>query len=152
MPLIQANVGQFSCKRSDLSEFSDQTKNTTRWWAVLRGIWLGCLWAFPQIKEVIAKLSYTLYMPATHHFGFLLLNDYWEQGTLFKMISGPDWCGSVAWASFHKPRSCPFDSWSGHMPGLWARSLVEGVQEATNQCFSFTLTCLSLFLPSFPSP
>ena len=36
------------------------------------------------------------------------------------------------------------DSWSEHMPGLRARSPVEGVWEATNRCFSCTWMFLSL--------
>ena len=40
-------------------------------------------------------------------------------------------------------KGCWFDSWSGHMPGLQARSPVWGVQEATDQCFS-------PLSPSFP--
>ena len=63
----------------------------------------------------------------------------------------PDWCGSVGWSSSHKLKGCWFDSQSGHMPGLQARSLVGGVQEATNQCFSFILMFLSLFF-FLPSP
>ena len=40
----------------------------------------------------------------------------------------------------YKPKSCWFDSQSGHMPGLWARSPVRGAQESTTYCF---------FSPSF---
>ena len=42
----------------------------------------------------------------------------------------PDWCGSVGWASSLKPKGHQFNSQSGHMSGLQARSLVGGVQEA----------------------
>ena len=41
----------------------------------------------------------------------------------------PDWCGSVGWASAHKPKGHWYDSRSGHMPGLWARSPVGGIWE-----------------------
>ena len=44
---------------------------------------------------------------------------------------------------------CRFDSQSGHMPGLWARSPDGGVQEATDQCFSGTCFFPSLS-PSLP--
>ena len=37
--------------------------------------------------------------------------------------------------------------WSGPMPGLWARSAVGGVQEATNQCFSPSLSPSLLLSP-----
>ena len=50
-----------------------------------------------------------------------------------------------------KWKVCWFNSQSGNMPGLWARSLVGGVGEATNQCFSCTLMFLSLSY-SFSSP
>ena len=59
--------------------------------------------------------------------------------------SGPDYCSSVGWATTCKTKDDQFNSRSGHMPGLRARSLFGGVQEATNQWFS-----LSFFLP--PSP
>ena len=39
----------------------------------------------------------------------------------------PDWYGSVGWASSHKLKDHQWDSPSGHMPGLKARSLVVGV-------------------------
>ena len=62
--------------------------------------------------------------------------------------SCPDWCGSVGWASSHRPKGQWFDSRSGHMPGLWARSPVGSTQEATtHQCFSPSLSpSLPLFL------
>ena len=43
----------------------------------------------------------------------------------------PGWCGSVDWAPAYKPKGRQFDSQSGHMPGLWAMSLVGGAQGAT---------------------
>ena len=46
--------------------------------------------------------------------------------------------------SAYKPRGHWFNSWSGHMPGLWARSPVGGMQVATSQCFSLTSVFLSL--------
>ena len=53
----------------------------------------------------------------------------------------------VVWLSglSAKGLSCQFDSQSGHMPGLWARSPVGGAPEATiHWCFSPSLS------PSFP--
>ena len=51
------------------------------------------------------------------------------------------WCGSVDW----EPKGHRFDSQSGHMPGLRARSPVGGVWEATtHRCFSPSLS------PSLP--
>ena len=65
-----------------------------------------------------------------------------------KICSG--WCGSVDWVPTCKSKGCWFDSRSGHIPGLWARSSVGGVQEATNQCISPTSVLLSLLF-SLPS-
>ena len=33
-----------------------------------------------------------------------------------------DWGGSVVWVPSRKAKTRRFDSWSGHMPGLWVRS------------------------------
>ena len=52
--------------------------------------------------------------------------------------SGPDWCGSVCWALCHKWKGHWFGSLSGPVPGLQARSPAEGLQEATDRCFSCT--------------
>ena len=43
----------------------------------------------------------------------------------------PGWCGSADWAPDDKPKDRLFDSRSQHMPGLWARSPVGGMWEAT---------------------
>ena len=51
----------------------------------------------------------------------------------------PGWCGSVDWDC--EPGGHQFNSQSGHMPGLWARSLVGGMWEATTHwCFSPTIS------------
>ena len=55
------------------------------------------------------------------------------------------------WVSSHKAEDHWFDSQSGHMPGLQARSLLGGMQEGADQCFSQTLMFLSLSF-SLPSP
>ena len=66
-----------------------------------------------------------------------------------KKANSPGWCSSVDWASVCKPKGRWFNSQSGHMPGLWARSPVRGMWEATNQCISHTLkfSSLSFSLP-----
>lgn len=86
MPQIQADSGQFSFKGSDLSEFSEHSVST-RQRTSLRGIRLGLLWAFPQIKEVLlAKLSYTFTSPGSFRFFFFffLSEGNREQGELFE--------------------------------------------------------------------
>ena len=63
----------------------------------------------------------------------------------------PGWCGSVDWVPVCKPKGCQFDSLSGHMPGLWARSPARSMREATSWYISHTLMFSScLFLPPFP--
>ena len=49
-------------------------------------------------------------------------------------------CGSVGWSIILQTKSHWFDSQSGHMPGLWARSPVGGMQEANDWCFSSSLS------------
>ena len=43
----------------------------------------------------------------------------------------PGWCGSMDSVLAPEPKGCWFDSQSGHMPGLQARTPVGGAQEAT---------------------
>ena len=42
--------------------------------------------------------------------------------TLKILSSSSDQCGVVGWVLSHKAKGRWFDSQSGHMPGLWARS------------------------------
>ena len=57
----------------------------------------------------------------------------------------PGWCGSVDWMLACEPKGHQFDPQSGHMPGLWARSPVGGMWEATTYwCSSPSLS------PSIP--
>ena len=57
----------------------------------------------------------------------------------------PGCCGSVHWVPACEPKGCWFDSQSGHIPGVWARSPVGGAWEATTHWW------FSPFLPPFPS-
>ena len=59
-------------------------------------------------------------------------------------IMGPDWCGSVSWTLFSKLKGHWFDSWLGRTPGFQTRSLTGGMREATDRCFSFSVS------PSLP--
>ena len=66
-------------------------------------------------------------------------------GLTMRLRKHPGWCGSVDWVPACEPKCCQFDSQSGHMPGLQARSPWGGTREATTHwCFS---PCVS---PSFP--
>ena len=65
---------------------------------------------------------------------------------IFYLQLSPGWCDTVDWALACEPKGRQFDSQSGHMPGLRARSPVRGVQEATTRwCF------FPVILPPFPS-
>ena len=57
----------------------------------------------------------------------------------------PGWCGSVDQALACELKGRWFNPWSGHMPGLQARSPVGGAQEVTTHC------CFCPFLSPFPS-
>ena len=67
------------------------------------------------------------------------------------VCSCPGWCGSVDWVLACEPKGYWFDSQSGHMPGLQARSPFGGMQETINWCISCMLMFLSLSI-SLPSP
>ena len=56
----------------------------------------------------------------------------------------PYWCGSVGWVLSCKLKGHWFNSWWVHVPGLWVRSLVGGIQKAADHCFSLTSMSLSL--------
>ena len=68
----------------------------------------------------------------------------WERG-LWNSNFSPGWCGSVDWVTAREPKGLWFNSQSGHMPGLRARSPVRSTQEGTTHwCFSPSLS------PSLP--
>ena len=60
----------------------------------------------------------------------------------------PGWCGSVGYALFFRPKGRQFKSQSGHMPGLWVRSLVRVGTEGNQSTF---FSHISISLPPFPS-
>ena len=58
-----------------------------------------------------------------------------------KVCSSSGWCGSVDWAPVCEPKGRQLDSQLGHKPGLWARSPVGDMWEATTHwCFSPSLS------------
>ena len=72
-------------------------------------------------------------------------------GTIKDMYQGqksPGWWSSMDWAQAWEPKGCWFDSQSGHMRSLQARSPVGGARETTTHwCFSHSLSpSLSLSL------
>ena len=60
--------------------------------------------------------------------------------------SSPGWCGSVDWVLACKPKGSRFNSQSGHMPGLWARSPV-GRHARGNHTLIFLSLSFSLSSP-----
>ena len=62
---------------------------------------------------------------------------------MFKIC--PDWCSSGDWVLAWEPKGHWFNSQSGHMPGMQARSSVGDIQKATHIDVS-----LPLFLPLLP--
>ena len=70
---------------------------------------------------------------------------------LLKIKRGPGGCSSVDWVPACKPKGHQFDSQSGHMPGLLARSPAGDMWEVTDWSMSHTLMFLSLSF-SLPSP
>ena len=65
--------------------------------------------------------------------------------SLYMTLLSPGWCSSVGWTQACEEKGCKFDSQSGHMPGLWARSPVGGHMRGNH-----TLMFLPLSF-SFPS-
>ena len=54
--------------------------------------------------------------------------------------------GLVGWVLTCEPKGYWFNSQSGHMPGLWARSPVGGIRETTNYILMFLSLSPSLAL------
>ena len=63
---------------------------------------------------------------------------------IFKIF--PGWCGSVDWVLACEQKGHWFDSWLGHMPGLWARFPDGSVVSRTSMFLSLSF---SLFSPLF---
>ena len=63
----------------------------------------------------------------------------------------PGWCVSVDWALAWEPKHCWFDSQSGQVPGLQARSLVGGMLGACERQPISLMFSLPPFLPLFTS-
>ena len=78
---------------------------------------------------------------------FSSINKYLKHHTcnLRKLELSPSLCGSVDWVPACDPKDHRFDCQSGHMPGLPARSPVEGAREATTHwCVSHSFSLPSL--------
>ena len=64
---------------------------------------------------------------------------------MFYLQLSPGWCDTVDWALACEPKGRQFDSQSGHMPGLHARSPSKGCARGNH-----TLMFLSCHSPSLP--
>ena len=82
---------------------------------------------------------------------FILYNDHTWNLYIYRFLwvfmrikfffFSPGWCVLMDWAPAYEPKGHWFDSQSGHMPGLPARSRVGGMWEATTHwCFSPSLS------------
>ena len=126
-----------------------------------------CLYIVRVTSELTLPVGHWIAFPLQLQFHFQLLNDsshWWprlsllvphrllsicclrrmkelNKNVLLALAGVSHW---IEWVPACEPKGCRFNSQSGHMPELWARSPVGGVQEATYRCFS----------PSFslPSP
>ena len=99
----------------------------------------GQSWS-PGVMHIFVKIFLSIYFfPSLFHLqgnlSFHLVTCLWPA---FKIINNSrGWCGSVDWVLACEPKGQQFNSQSGHLPGLWARSPVGGMREATTQwCFS----------------
>ena len=106
-------------------------------------LFLLCNWIKWHWLRIFQKLMYKV---------VTIIREGWLANFVLWCIKriDPDWCGSVVWAPAWESKGRQFNSQSGHMPGLQARSLFGSMQEATNWCFSNTPMSLSSF--SLPSP
>ena len=77
----------------------------------------------------------TVHMRVLHISGEVLQDEILVQ-RLWVLKICPGWCGSVGCELACETKGCWFNSWSGHMPVLRARSLVVGTREETDQWFS----------------
>ena len=100
-----------------------------------------CCWeAKPQwIEEVLWKM---VVLPLNFSFNP-------HSRTFFHCFFGA--LTSVAQLVGRKMKGYQFNSWSGHLPGVWVWSWSGLIWVATDRCFSLTLMFLSLSF-SFPSP
>ena len=103
---------------------------------------LGIIWlsdsSHPSGSELISPCGFTF--PFFHVFIGHLCICFFK-----KYILLPGWCSSVDWAWACKPKGRQFNSQSGHMPGLPARSPVGDAWEATtHRCLPLSSFPLSL--------
>ena len=74
----------------------------------------------------------------------------WQSKDITSKWGSPDQCGTVGCVLSHKVKGCCwFDSWSGHMLGLWVQALVEAHVRGNQSMFlSHIDVSLPVFLPS----
>ena len=101
-----------------------------RKWRAVNGWRRGGAWVAAETEELeVEPRSVT---PACDNHGAAsnnIIRGWWQFYLVrncpfgcFKKTTGPGWCGSVDWVPAWEPKGRQFDSQTGHMPGLWARS------------------------------
>ena len=138
--LLHKNV---SCNTSAKSEGSGTSKFII-WYDQNHIVWsLGTVEDI-NVLLVVKRKIYVTWKLSINLNNQLSAKIFWKTCVIKNQLC-PGWCGSVDWVPAWEPKGCQFNSQSGHMPCMQARSLVEGAQEAT------THWCFSLSLPPFPS-
>ena len=99
---------------------------------------LGVLWIVTTVLHLYLPLSSSYFDENTCKINFTIfkIQRFKKLQVEVEMIGKParlpGWYGSVGSALAYELRSHWFDYRSGHMPGLWARSPVGGVQKVTS--------------------
>ena len=99
-------------------------------------------------KVKLSSLASRLYHSLKELYAFYLFDYFIYLLIFWSIFYCPIWHGSVDWTPGCEAKGGWFDSQSGHMPRLQARSPIGGAQEAaTHWCFSLSLSpSLSLSL------
>ena len=107
-----------------------------------------CQADFSQLMSFLSGPGYIGCSPLLYFLAFLKVLSFFSlrlfttKEDFLKKSSG--WCGSVGWVSSHKPKGHQFNSWSGHLPGLWARSPIGAhARGRQSMCLSLSFSLCS---------
>ena len=108
----------------------------------------SCTSAFPRDSRGVSVCSRSAFcnFPLHHREDFKIHTSKSGCNIINNFHCCPGWRSSVDRVLACEHRGHWFDSQSGHMPGLRARSPVGGMRKATDWCISHTLMFLALFL------
>ena len=109
-------------------------------WSAYTSFWVklnifSCIWGL-STHVVCVRVNCSFFCPA-----FYQILAFPPQ--YLNIPFSPGWCGSVDWVPAWEPKGRWFDSPSGHMPGLQARSLVGGMWEVTSTSMLLSFSLLS---------